>query len=325
LTAAQALDVEQQTNLLVMTGVSGSLDDSEAEAVARFGSVILMEQDGKSAKQVTKLVKQIKALNPDIVVSTDQEGGLVQRLDGSGFPAMPSAVKQAKMSDAELQEQAREWGKVLADVGVTLNLAPVADTVGNAATNAPIGELKRGYGTDPDVVTQKVRSFAAGMRQEGVAATLKHFPGLGYVSGNTDYTARVVDSKTTEDSASLEPFKNALEFADVVMVSSAVYTKIDPDSIAVYSPTVVGILRDWGYDGVISSDDLGAAKAAQSVSAAKRAVAVVKAGGDLAMSVDPAAATKMGDGLLKAAKKDSSLAALVEKSAARMLKLQGKC
>ena len=93
--------------------------------------------------------------------------------------------------------------------------------------------------------------------------TAKHFPGLGHVTANTDTTSGVKDTVTTRTSADLAPFRSAITAgARIVMVSSAVYTKIDAARPAVFSPTVInGMIRhDLGFSGVVISDDLGNAK-----------------------------------------------------------------
>ena len=134
-------------------------------------------------------------------------------------------------------------GEGTGQAGVNLDLAPVADVVppGKDATNAPIGQLKREYGHDPSTAASHVTAFIAGMKQAGVATTAKHFPGLGRVVGNTDFTGDVVDSVTTRNDPYLAPFAAAVGAGvPFVMVSLATYTQIDPDHLAVFSPAVIG-------------------------------------------------------------------------------------
>ncbi len=192
------------------------------------------------------------------------------------------------------------------------------------STNEPIGKLGRGYGSTPEAVAGHVVAFITGMDAAGVATSPKHFPNLGRVVGNTDFVPKVVDDETTRDDPALEPYRQAIEAGvETVMVATAFYTKIDPDAPAAFSPAVVGILRDdLGFDGVIVSDDLGAAKAVASVPASERAVRFVRAGGDLAISVDPAAGVAMIDGLATAADKDPTFEARLTESAARVLALK---
>jgi beta-N-acetylhexosaminidase len=160
------------------------------------------------------------------------------------------------------------------------------------------------------------------MAQAGIATTLKHFPGLGRVTGNTDTVAGVVDSTTTADDHYLEAFLTGIEAgAPFVMVSLATYTAIDPDHQAVFSPTIIGTLlrQTLGFDGVVMSDDLGAAASVASMAPGDRATEFIAAGGDLMIvsGVDPAG--QMAAAVLDRARSDSGFAAQVEAAALSVL------
>jgi beta-N-acetylhexosaminidase len=222
-------------------------------------------------------------------VAANQEGGQVQALQGPGFSRIPSAVAQGAQAAEVLRGQAREWGEELLAAGVNLNFAPVADVVppGAETTNEPIGVLTREYGHDPVTAGTGAAAFVAGMAEAGVATTAKHFPGLGRVIGNTDYTAGVVDGVTSRADPFLASFRAAIA-ADVpfVMVALATYTQIDPSTLAAFSPIVIGqLLRgELGFQGVVMSDDLAHAAAVQGIEPGLRAVAFLVAGGDLVVS-----------------------------------------
>ena len=133
------------------------------------------------------------------------------------------------------------------------------------------------------------------MTQAGVATTAKHFPGLGRVRGNTDFSADVVDTVTTLDDPYLRTFQAAIGAGvPLVMVALATYTRIDPHHLAVFSPVVMRtMLRGrMHFGGVIVSDDLGAAQAVATVPPGSRAIQFIAAGGDLVTSkyVSPAEA-----------------------------------
>jgi beta-N-acetylhexosaminidase len=218
-------------------------------------------------------------------IAANQEGGRIQALSGPGFDTIPSAVTQGSWSSTTLRKRAERWGHQLLDAGVNLDFAPVADVVpkGTAAHNAPIGQLEREYGSEPLAVARSLVAFVEGMAAAGVATTAKHFPGLGRVAENTDFSSDVVDTVTTRDDPYLTPFRRAVEAGvPAVMMSLATYERIDPDRLAVFSwPTIGGILEDdLRFGGIVMSDSLSA-EAVSSIPAGTRAVAFLDDGGDM--------------------------------------------
>jgi beta-N-acetylhexosaminidase len=207
---------------------------------------------------------------------------------------------------------------------VTLDLAPVADVVPPdvGSANQPIAVLRRGYGGDPAAVAAKVGAFVAGMDAAGVDTAVKHFPGLGRVVGNTDVTADVVDRRTRRADPLLAPFAAGIRAgAGWLMIASATYQRIDPSRIATFSPAVLGgmVRDDLGFDGVVVSDDLGAAKAVAAVAPAQRALRFLRAGGDVVLTVDPSVLDEMYGATLAAARADPSFRREVATKARRVL------
>ena len=125
--------------------------------------------------------------------------------------------------------------------------------------NQPIAQLRRGYGSIRGWSEPKVQAFVAGMNEANVATAVKHFPGLGLVEGNTDYESHVVDGVTRRRDRLLAGFIRGVD-ADMVMVSSATYRRIDAKRPAAFSPAVLRtmIRGDLQFSGVIISDDLSA-------------------------------------------------------------------
>lgn len=329
LAEARSLSLDARIGQLLMVGVDGGLDAAERRALTKYhvGSVVLLGDQTGGVAGAARLTRRLLTLDPEaaLLVAADQEGGRVQRLSGRGFSRIPSAVQQAKKSDAELRQAAKGWGSQLVKAGVLLNLAPVADVVPAAkkARNAPIGALGRGYGPDPQVVTAKTAAVIAGLQDAGATAAVKHFPGLGEVVGNTDHTAGVVDAVTLAKSASLEPFRAAAGAGvGAVMISSATYPRIDAKRQAVFSPKVIGLLREWAYDGVVISDDLGAAVSLRAVPTKDRAARFLAAGGDLVINADPGLTAAMVKGIRTRAAKDDKFAEGLVESAARVLRLK---
>jgi beta-N-acetylhexosaminidase len=327
--------LEQKVGQLFMVGVDvRSPQQASYDAVSRLhvGNVFLAGRSQAGTGPTADLVAGFTALvAPDttrgtpLFVATDQEGGYVQVLRGPGFSEIPTALDQSRLDVGTLQRDATTWGSELAAAGVNLNLAPVMDLVpeASAGQNPPVGYFQRAYGFTPDVVTSHANAFSAGMEAAGVDVTIKHFPGLGRVTANTDTSTGVTDDVTTRDDASVQVFASGVEAgAAFVMTSSAVYTQIDPGLPAAFSPVVVdGILRDdLGFDGVVITDDVSAAAQVQAWSPADRAVLAIAAGGDMVLaSADPSVVPEMVGAVVERASQDDAFAAMVDAAVLRVL------
>ncbi|RCK69126.1 glycoside hydrolase family 3 protein [Desertihabitans brevis] len=335
---AASLTREEQVGQLLMVGISANQPPSDGlvEQVegSSISSILLLENTTvglEAVKELTDAVRQ-QLDTPegiDTLVAADQEGGLVQRLQGPGFTPIPSAAEQAELGTDELRSAAEGWGEELSDAGVDMDLAPVADVVpeGLVQVNEPIGKLDRGYGSDPEVVAEKVQAVVEGLQAGGVATSVKHFPGIGRVRGNTDFTADVVDDETTVAGGDLRPFQDAVDAgADSVMVSTVTYTRIDEDEQAVFSDDVItDLLRgDLGFDGVVVSDDMGVAAAVASTPVEDRLVEFLEAGGDLAITADPLTVDAMVQGVLDQAEDDEALAASLPEHVERVLTMKAR-
>lgn len=312
------------------------LDNDRLDAASRkaivanhFGSVWYRAKTMIGVAGARKVADAVQALATDATggvgffVAANQEGGLIQALAGPGFSTIPSAVDQGKLDPAVLEGRAARWGQQLLDAGVNLDFAPVADVVpkGTEAQNAPIGQLMREYGSDPAVVADHVVAFIRGMSQAGVATTAKHFPGLGRVEGNTDFTSAVVDTVTTPDDAYLKPFGRAVAaHVPFVMISLATYERIDPDHLAAFSTTVIErvLRRDLGFRGVVMSDSL-TADAVSDISPGQRAIDFIDAGGDMIVLGPIAVAVPMAEAVAERAASNATFRARIDAAALRIL------
>jgi|GEM_PF-875317 len=295
------------------------------------GNVILTGRSsaGVAATAAVSAAAQAKANGPatagvPLFISTDQEGGQVQVLSGTGFSTIPSGLTQGGYAPSTLRADAKTWGGQLRAAGVNVNLAPVLDTVPSAAfapQNKPIGYYQREYGFDPSTVSTEGNAFAQGMADAGISATVKHFPGLGRVTANTDTATGVTDTQTTRYDAYVQPYADAVQQGvPIVMVSLAYYSKIDPNNPAAFSSTVInGMIRgDLGFAGVVMSDSLGASQVTP-WTPADRALNFFTAGGDLALINDPSLLPAMYNAVLNKANSDSTFKAKVDASAMRVL------
>ncbi len=329
---ADALGLEGCVGQVLMVGTPVDTLDPDAVAAIRdrrVGGLFLHGRSTAGVDATAALVAQFDALagsgSPRLWVATDQEGGEVQVLRGPGFDDMPYAIRQADLEVDGLRAAAAGWGEQLARAGVDINLAPVADIVTSADArldNPPIGALGRQYGYDAQTVAAEAGAFADGMRSVGVLPTFKHFPGLGRVTANTDYTAEVLDTTVTADSPDVDVYRELTASGpSLVMVGTARYQNIDPSAPAAFSPAVLAVLRDdVGFDGVVITDDLSAAAAAEVVAPGDRAVSALAAGVDIVLaSADPTVLPAMFDAVLARAQSDGAFAERVHESCGRVL------
>ena len=326
-----AMTPQQKAGQLVIVGMMSSGPSHGIEQMVTeygIGGVLLLD-DWKSADAVLQVVSNLNVATPPgmpgLYMSADQEGGQIQRVSGTGFDKIPPATEQGAMPVDQLAQAASTWGAQLKAAGVNLNLAPVADTVpaGFEPKNGPIGKLHREFGTSPDVTGPHAAAFITGMNSAGEQACVKHFPGLGRITGNTDKTAQgVTDDTTTATDPYLDAFRTAIAAGPaMVMVSLATYTQIDADNPAVFSRIVIDdLLRgQLGWTGVVIADALDS-EAVKDVPVEQRVVRFVQAGGDIVIFTTTGDAIKAIDGLVAQMDQSPEFRHLVNTSLLRILR-----
>jgi len=197
------------------------------------------------------------------IVSIDGEGGTVGVPIGTN---PPSAREMGNMSEEEVKNIAKDFGKELADLGVTMNLAPVADVVDDVSS----GVIKtRSFGATNQKVNTKAGVFADGLREAGLLPTFKHFPGHGHatttIGGSTLADTHLNPNAYVENLSELSrndlgPFVTlGNSGSSAIMVGHLIIPDVDRDNPATVSPAVIGgVLRDeLGYDGLVITDDMG--------------------------------------------------------------------
>jgi len=282
---------------LLVVGFRGqSLDDApwvRAALDAGLGGVVLFDRDGRTGKaRNVHTPAQVRALTAalrdaagarSLLIAVDQEGGKVTRLSPAhGYPAVASEAEIGRGTQKTARRWARDLATTLAGAGVTLNLAPVVDLDVNRSSPA-IGALGRSFSADPDVVVAMAGIELDAHRAAGVLATLKHFPGIGSSTANTDFgVADVTDTWTRRE---LDPFRRLIDAgtADAIMAGHVVNRRLDPDNPASFSPAVVtDLLRgELGWEGVVITDDLGAAAIVERHGADEAVLLALEAGNDL--------------------------------------------
>lgn len=331
--AIATMSLDERAGQLIMAPMFAGVNPADLSALIstrHVGSVVLIgnwNNGTAAAKTAADALQSYAPSGNQLIVSTDQEGGQVQHLKGSGFDTMPSAVAQGQMSADTLRSSAKTWGGQLKQAGINVDLAPVLGTVQvKRSSNAPIGALNRDFGLDSNGNAQHGIAFVEGMRDAGVGATVKHYPGLGAVTGNTDFTTEgILDTTTTLDGEQIGAFNTTIKQAKpaMVMMSLATYQRIDSSAPAAFSSKIIdGTLRgSVGYDGVVISDSLSAA-AVSGIATKDLGVRLVDAGGDLACIGDTSYVMPILDGIIARAQSDPAFAKKVTASATRVMTLK---
>lgn len=329
---AAGLTPSERVGQLLMVGLDAGAGASGVDTPVRdfgVGGVILLG-GWTGAENVSAATKHLNSLatGPGLFLAADQEGGQVQQLRGAGFTAIPSAQDQAAMG-AELRGAAEDWGAELTEVGINLNLSPVADTVPATlgTANGPIGRYHREYGATPAAVIPPMTAFLRGMHDASVMTAIKHFPGIGRIRGNTDTAATgITDTQASTTDPFLQPFAAGIEAgSDFVMISSAIYPKIAAGQALFSSEIVTDLLRtQMGFDGVVITDDVGAAAAVQAVPIADRATRFIAAGGDVVLTARPSDIPVMHKAVTDRIGDDPAFRAQVDAAVLRILTLKAR-
>jgi beta-N-acetylhexosaminidase len=264
----------------IMSGVNGRTPSAALLARIRageVGGVILFSRNIGTTTQVAQLIGALQAAaaaggNPPLLVAVDQEGGSVKRLP-AGPPDRSAAAIGRERSAAAARSQGKATAAYLKQLGIGVDLAPVLDTPGSGSTW--LGS--RAFSRDRWLNAKLGAAFVEGLQEGGVAATAKHFPGLGTARTSTDTGRVVLATPRRLLDRRLVPFVRAVEGGvKIVMMSSAGYTSYDPSGTpAVLSrPIVTGLLRQrLGFRGVVISDAMEAPALSSRRGAAVSAVA----------------------------------------------------
>jgi beta-N-acetylhexosaminidase len=268
---------------VLVVGLAGlEATQQELEAVAALGPAgfIMFARNVKEPAQVRTLTRSCHEQVPRALLLIDQEGGRVDRLKSmlGPSPAMRTLIGPGA---SLIERQAALTTEVLGWLGFNFNCAPVVDLDEGHEGNG-IGD--RSFGNDPVQVAELAGLVEAEHRRAGIAASLKHFPGLGRTRGDTHQVRPVLDlSREDLDAHELRAFVPLLEHADAVMVSHAAFPKLaGRDTPASLCRAIVQeLLRDdLGFAGLVVTDDLEMGAAADR-RAGERAVQALGAGCDL--------------------------------------------
>ena len=257
------------------------------------GGVIFFGENITSLSQIAAVVAQLNeahAASPvrsPLLLMTDQEGGIVRRLPGEPA-ASEKQIGESADPAAEAADAGAGAGANLAGVGMNLNLAPVLDVYRQAGNFDD--EFGRSYSMDPNVCAECGAAFVTAQQKLGIAATAKHFPGLGAatVDQNTDLGPVTLDVPLADlRSIDERPFLAAIAAGvRLVMTSWAVYPALDPELPSGLSPTIVGreLRQRLKFRGVTITDALEAGAIASFGTPAQCGVLAAQAGMDVLLA-----------------------------------------
>ena len=319
--AVDRLALRQQVGQLIVLRFAGTQAPDYVRAALRgrrAAGVILFRDNVTGPEQLRALTGRLRRAGGRPLVAVDQEGGEIRILPW----APPAAAAPQQASAGSVRADAEAAGAALRAAGVTVTLAPVGDvpTVAGAALAG------RAFSQDADVASEAMAAAVAGWRAGGVAATAKHFPGLGGATVNTDDGPATVRRTRAElEATDLPPFEAAIQAGvSLVMVGHARYPALDPDRIASQSGAIVeGLLRDrLGFRGVVVTDSMEAQASIATGSITTVSERAVRAGADLVLLTGQGSYAPVFDHLLGLARSSPPFRARVRESAARVLALK---
>lgn len=299
----------------------------------KVGTVLIFGDNFTDAASLARLTSQLQALGQEaglpapLLVTVDEEGGRVMRIT-DGVAPLPSELELGARGPDGVRTAVAANASGMHRLGVQLNLAPVADLRTNPA-DAVIGD--RSFGGDAATVGPLVAASVQGMHDGGVAATLKHFPGLGGAAGDP-HAAMPTDPETLDQwlATQARSFQAGIDAgADAVMTTSVVVPGLDASGTpALFSRAVVtGLLRDrLHFPGVIVTDGLGMGGITALYNLPDATVAAVRAGNDLVLlnSADASYQEAAIEAVKQQVRSGSISLDQVQASAARVIALRAR-
>ncbi len=291
----------------------------------RVAGVILFDENLAGRTADRRLIRGLQSvprppgLRDPLLVMVDQEGGLVKRVGGA---PTASAREMGARGAAFSRAQGRLTARNLGELGVNVDLAPVLDV---ARPGGTIAETERGFGSSAEQVEETAVPFAAALQEGGVAATAKHFPGMGAARENTDFAVERIElSKQELRRVDEAPYRRFIAAGgELVMLSTAIYPAFSPKPAAFARPIATGELRGrLGFDGVSITDALETVAVRDFGGPAKAGLAAVAAGVDLLLFTDYRTGARAQRALARRLASESPARTASETAATRVLRLR---
>ncbi|HEX5578482.1 MAG TPA: glycoside hydrolase family 3 N-terminal domain-containing protein [Candidatus Limnocylindria bacterium] len=302
-----------QKLMVAMQGTAPSADLLDRIQRGEVGGVILFGRNIRSAPQLAALTRALRQAaadggRPPLLIATDQEGGAVKRVSWAPPTLSPPQMGAIGSVDTATS-QGRATGRPLACAGVNNDLAPVADVP--ASTASFMYQDGRTWSFSASVTADLATAFASGLEARGVLPTVKHFPGIGFATDNTDTHVVTIRASRSELAPGLRPYRRAIGHdVPLIMLSNATYPAYDARHAAGWSRAIsVGLLRDQlGFTGISITDSLSGTAAARDVSPTTLAIRAAQAGTDMILLSGPESATRATFAAMLAAARDGRIA-----------------
>lgn len=256
------------------------------EAFTPAGVILFRRNVSPDPDQVKRLISDLQEITirrtgQKMTIAIDEEGGTVRRLPPP-FTQFPDASSYGPEGEEAIFEWGYNQGRELAALGITMNFAPVLDI---NVLGAQGFLSRRALGSDPETVGRLGLAAIGGLREGGVAACAKHFPGMGQTELDPHQEVTAVAERSLEELWGFElvPFIRAIEAGvEAIMLSHLIYPALDEDNPASISPRIItGLLREeLGYQGLILTDDLDMGSITMRTTPAQAAGAALRAGAD---------------------------------------------
>jgi beta-N-acetylhexosaminidase len=255
------------------------------------------------------------------VVTTDEEPGRVSSFGDVLGRTSSARTLGARGGPDDIREFATELGEQLADYGVDIDFAPVADLDDGPAQNV-IGD--RSFSADPEVASELAAAFSQGLADADVLPTAKHFPGHGQTATDTHAELATVSTSLDElAGADLAPFVDQIDLGvPLVMLAHIAFEELDPDLPASLSPSSYELLRELGFEGVAITDSVGMGAIHQRWDFHESVVMAIGAGADAVLATDGRHARRMRDALVEAVEAGDLDEERLDEAATRMLALR---
>lgn len=295
-TAPSLAQLVGQKLMVAMTGTTPTAALLARIQRGEIGGVILFGSNIVDAHQLVALTAKLRAAasaggQPPLLIATDQEGGSVRRLAWAP-PTLTVPSMGSTGSASTALSQGRSTAAILRCAGIGVDLAPVADVP--ASTASFMYQEGRTWSFDPSVTAALSDAFASGIGAGGGIPAMKHFPGIGYATKNTDSSVVTITASTAALAPGLQPYTTAIGHGiPMIMLSNATYSAYDSSAAAGWSRTIgVGLLRGTlGFAGVTITDSLTGTAAARGVTPTSLAIRAAVAGTDMILLTGSEAST----------------------------------